>query len=346
MAGDTVQESSPIVTTQERPVTRTGPRLIAMFVYALLVLTWTLTLGIPNDSVTVFLFLWVGTIAWNIEAPPRYHLNFLRDWWLPVVLLVVYFYSRGLTDELGIPVHWQMPIDVDRAMFGGTIPTETLQAAWCGDPCLRSSEPHWWDLLFTTVYATHFLTGLTLAAVLWMRNRTEWLKWMRRYLAINFAGLICYILYPMAPPWLASEEGYLGPIARITSRGWDDIGLSRIDVILSNVGNPVAAMPSLHAGIAFLVAFYGIERLRSPWRFLLIAYPLAMSTALVYNGEHYVIDVIAGAVLAVAVLFGCRRWEAWRAGKRAAGQADGPAERPAEARSASPGPREHEVLEG
>ena len=103
----------------------------------------------------------------------------------------------------------------------------------------------------------------------------------------------------MAPPWMASEEGSLhADVTRITGRGWHDIGLGRFDLVLQGVGNPVAAMPSLHAGITFLIAIYGIQRLRSPWRWLLVLYPLAMSTALVYYAEHYVIDVLAGAVLA------------------------------------------------
>ena len=34
-----------------------------------------------------------------------------------------------------------------------------------------------------------------------------------------------------------------------------------------------------------------------------------MSTALVYNAEHYVIDILAGAALAAVVLVGCQRWE-------------------------------------
>ena len=59
-------------------------------------------------------------------------------------------------------------------------------------------------------------------------------------------------------------------------------------------------MPSLHAGITFLVAMYGIWRLRTPLRWLLALYPLAMCVALVYYAEHYVVDVLAGAVLAGA----------------------------------------------
>jgi membrane-associated phospholipid phosphatase len=308
------EETETQVASNHRPLpyprTRRKVRVLSMVVFAVALLTWSHVLGIPNDTVQVFLWLWVGTIAWNIEARPAYHLNFLKDWWLPVVGLIVYFYSRGLTDNLALPVHFTMPIDFDTWVGRGEIPTERLQHALCGNPCDKTSDPRWYDLYFTTVYATHFLAGLTIAAVLWVRSRPEWVKWMRRYLVINFGALAIYIVYPMAPPWMASEEGYLhATIPRITARGWSDIGLGRIDLILHGVGNPVAAMPSLHAGITFLIAIYGIQRLRSPWRWLLVLYPLSMCTALIYNGEHYLIDVLAGGLLAAMVLVGCQLWE-------------------------------------
>jgi membrane-associated phospholipid phosphatase len=296
------------------PVTRRRVRAIAMVVYAVAVLVWSDLLGIPNDTVQVFVWLWFGTIAWNIEAPWRYHLRFVRDWSIPLVGLIVYFYSRGLTDELGLPVHITMPIRVDEWLGGGTLPTAWLQDRLCGDPCLRESDPRWYDVFFTTVYASHFLTGLTIAAVLWVRKREEWLLFMRRYLAINFGALIVYITYPMAPPWMASEEGYIREsIPRLTGRGWRDLGLGRLDLVLQGVGNPVAAMPSLHAGITFLVAMYGIWRLRTPLRWLFLLYPLSMCVTLVYYGEHYVVDVLAGGLLAALVMVGCGLWERRRA---------------------------------
>jgi hypothetical protein len=296
--------------TELRPVTRPPVRTAAMTAFATLLVGWSTWLGVPNDTVQVFAWLWLGTIAWHVEAPWRYHLRFLRDWSLPMVGLVVYFYSRGLTDELGLPVHYTMPIRFDEWMFGGVLPTEWLQDRLCSDPCERDSSPRWYDVLLTTVYASHFLTGLTVAAVLWIRERGAWLRWMRRYVTINFGALVVYIVYPMAPPWMASELGLIdADLPRITGRGWDDLGLGRFDLVLQGVGNPVAAMPSLHAGIAFLVAMHGIWRLRSPLRFLLPLYPLAMSFALVYYAEHYVVDILAGAVLAALVMVGCGMWE-------------------------------------
>ncbi len=94
-------------------------------------------------------------------------------------------------------------------------------------------------------------------------------------------------------------------------------GLHRANVVLNGVGNPVAAMPSLHAGTAVLVAAYGIWRLRTPWRWLLLAYPLSMCVALVYLAEHYVVDEIAGALLALVVMVVASAWERSRAVRQA-----------------------------
>ena len=294
-----------------------------MTAYAAALLAWSLTIGIPNDTVGVTLWLWLGVTAWD----PQRAGDFARDWWRPILVLVGYWFLRGLADDanrlIGRPVVVQAPIDFDRwvaSWFGGHgTPTEILQRHWCALPagaptCTKDLPPHWWDTFFTTVYASHFVTGLTIAAVLWVRRRSEWLMWMRRYLAINFGALVCYILYPMAPPWMASEQGYVSDvIPRLTSRGWRDLGLDRFNLILQGVGNPVAAMPSLHAGITFLVAMYGIWRLRTPLRFLLVLYPLAMCVTLVYYAEHYVVDVLAGGVLAALVMVACGLWERRRA---------------------------------
>ncbi|MFS3128926.1 phosphatase PAP2 family protein [Nocardioides sp. Bht2] len=287
-------------------------RVLAFGVFLAALAFWTSKFGIPSDTVQIFVWLWGATIAWNIQEPAQHHLGFLRDWWAPLLALVLYFYGRGLADELyAMPVAFTMPIDVDKWMFGGHLPTLWLQEQWCGSPCDPHSDARWYDLVFTMVYSTHFIFGLTLAVVLWLRNRVEWKKWMRRYIGLNFAGLAVYILYPMAPPWMASRDGYMvgEEVVRLTSRGWGDSGLGRYHLILTGVGNPVAAMPSLHAGTAFLIAFYLMTRFKKTWSWIFLLYPIVMSLGLIYYAEHYVIDTIAGAALAVAVIAVCGWWE-------------------------------------
>ncbi len=302
-------------------------RTRAMTAYAALLLLWSWYVGIPNDPAGVVLWIWLGTIAWDIEAPLRSHLDFWRDWWKPLLLMVVYWLGRGLADEIGVPVHYEMPIRLDEwlsSLWGrDDVPTVALQRAWCGTPCDKTLPPRWYDVLLTTVYASHFLVSLTLAGVLYVRNRLEWTRWLRRYITLLFAGLAIYVLYPMAPPWMASRDGYLPEVHRLTSRGWSalefhGVDLHRQTMIMFGMANKVAAMPSLHCGIACLVALYGISRLRSSprWsalRWLLLLYPLAMALALTYFAEHYVIDAICGCVLAGLVMLGVGRWERRRA---------------------------------
>jgi membrane-associated phospholipid phosphatase len=83
--------------------------------------------------------------------------------------------------------------------------------------------------------------------------------------------------------------------------------------------NRVAAMPSLHLAFACLVALFIAGRLRSRWRALLALYPAAMGLALVYQGEHYVLDLVAGAGYAVAVHAGLAGFERRRSARRRAG---------------------------
>jgi membrane-associated phospholipid phosphatase len=290
-----------------------------MAIAAILIALWIWRLGFPKDPVSVIAWLWLVTIAWNIEAPWRYHLKFLRDWWLPLLALIVWFYSRALVSRLGVPVHVTMPLRVDSWFDGGTTLNARLQHALCGNPCSPRTPASWFDPLLAVVYISHFFAGLTLALVLYMRSRAEWVRWMRRYVAISFGALAIFLVYPMAPPWMAARDGYTEHIGRITVRGLRHLGLGHIDAVLRGGTNQTAAMPSLHAGMATLVALYAIERLRTPWRFLALIYPVTMSFTLIYLGEHYVIDCVAGALLALLVMLGCRMWES-----RHTDPADGP----------------------
>jgi PAP2 superfamily len=282
-----------------------------MSAYVLILASYSKIVGLPSDTIQVFAWMWAGTVAWNIQAPPRSHLVFVRDWWPALAVLEIYLYSRGLTDNIGLSVHITAPIDVDAWLGGGELPTQHLQQALCGDPCQRSNPPHWYDGALTLVYYTHFIGAPLVALTLYLRNRVVWLSFMRRYVTLYMAGLLVYITYPMAPPWMASRDGYVdgATVVRITGRGWDELNIEHFHQWLSRTGNQVAAMPSLHAGTAALIAFYGIARLRSRWRGLLMLYPIAMSFMLVYYGEHYVVDIIAGWALALVVLIACTDWE-------------------------------------
>ena len=80
--------------------------------------------------------------------------------------------------------------------------------------------------------------------------------------------------------------------------------------------NDVAAMPSLHAAFALLFTLCLWRLVPRYVRPLLAVYPAAMALALVYSGEHYVVDCIAGWVYAVAA-FATVNWAFERHAQRA-----------------------------
>jgi hypothetical protein len=293
---------------------RTRPVACLLLVVSF-VLFWRFV-GLPADPVSIFIWLWAATVAWNISAPARSHLAFPRDWWPFVALLVVYGYSRGIADNLGRSVHVMTPIRFDEWLGGGTLPTAWMQEHLCGNPCTGAQPAHWYDLIASTVYFSHFVVPLSLAVALWMHDRSDWAAYMRRLITLDAAALLIYILYPMAPPWWASEYGYYPgqTLGRITHDGWQVLGLNTAKnwlVKADELSNPVAAMPSLHMATALLVAIVVIHRLRSRWRWLLLAYPVAMGATLVYCAEHYVMDLLVGVLLVGVVLAVMPHIESW-----------------------------------
>jgi membrane-associated phospholipid phosphatase len=75
-------------------------------------------------------------------------------------------------------------------------------------------------------------------------------------------------------------------------------------------------MPSLHTAFATIIALFVAQQIHSRWRWLLVLYPIAMGCSLVYLGEHYVIDLLAGVGYALAVHVLVSRWERRRRSRR------------------------------
>jgi len=277
---------------------------------------WWVLLGLPlTDPILSYLWLWLATVVWRSDLPWRTHLRFGRDWLPVVVLLEAYNLSRGFADNGATP-HVLELVAADKAMSGwltgGQVPT-----VWLQQHLYDPRVVHWWDVVVSWVYFSHFVTALAVALVLWVRDRTRWGAFMRRWFFLSAAGLTTYFAYPAAPPWWAAKYGLIEPVARISTRGWQAIGLHGAGNVL-NAGqlasNPVAAMPSLHTAFALFVVVFFLPRVRRRWWPLLLAYPLAMTFTLVYSGEHYMIDVLVGwAYVGVtfAVVGWLERWWPW-----------------------------------
>jgi len=206
--------------------------------------------------------------------------------------------GRGGANRLGLGLHVAGPAAVDRSLFG-EVPSVWLQER------LVDGSRHWYDAAAALVYVTHFVSIPLLTAVTWFLLRDRFAAWVAAVLAFTALGVGGYVVYPAAPPWLASDWGVIGAVNRISSPGWDYLQLGfvgRLIVSGQQDSNPVAAMPSLHAGSALLVALFLWPVANRLWRTVLAGYVLLMGLALVYTGEHYVVDVVAGWLTASAAV--------------------------------------------
>lgn len=295
-------------------------RRVAMPLFAAVVTTFILTVGLPTDFSMIFVWLWGATICWNIAEPPKSHLLWLRDWGPLLVLLLTYDISRGWARSIQ-PPHIQELIDFDRTLFGGELPN-----VWLQEKLYDPDAIHWWDVLASVVYMSHFVASLIVAVVLYLNSRGTWAAFMRRWLLLTGMTLVTYFLYPAAPPWWASRFGYVTEhVERMSGRGWHAIGLDGASRLLDmgvGMSNPTAAMPSLHSGWAAMIVAFFLPRVAKKWWPLLLAYPLAMTFTLVYTGDHYIVDVLVAwtyvAISCLVVSAGERWWRKRTAKKRRA----------------------------
>jgi membrane-associated phospholipid phosphatase len=311
-----------------RPIHALGWRRLrwgAFGVYFTLLAWIVATNGVPTGRTTLAVIIMTGLALTSIGHSWRHAGRVVVDWLPFTAVLLLYDRTRGIADHLGIAVHESDILRAERWCFGGTEPT-----VWLQQHLYSPAHVYWYDALFTLVYTSHFLATPILAAVLWLRDRAHWVRYISRVVVLAFTGLVTYCLFPEAPPWMAARDGLTDPVARLSARGWIWLHAGNLDHVLANAqkegSNPVAAMPSLHEAFAVLVALMIASRLRTRWRYLLALYPVAMGVTLVYTGEHYVLDLVAGLGYALAVHFALNRWEARRADRRLEPQVRAPAD--------------------
>ena len=110
-------------------------------------------------------------------------------------------------------------------------------------------------------------------------------------------GLATYLALPTAPPRLMSGA-YIDTVAQESQYGWWTSHASA-PAGLGGLTNELAAMPSLHVGWAVWVAWIVWRTTRSsPYRILGVAYPGVTSVVVVGTGNHWTLDVLAGAAVA------------------------------------------------
>jgi len=175
------------------------------------------------------------------------------------------------------------------------------------------------------VAASYFYAGLhylaTPAILLLARRRGGWLYW-RGYWTLVLASALAlagYALFPTAPPRLVPDLGIIDVLRAYADFGWWGSAASAPRGI-GDATNQYAAMPSMHFGWALWcsIQMWGFGSRR--WRAVAIAYPSILAVVVLATGNHFAIDVLAGAACVVvaqtAVVLIHRNWPKTVSGHR------------------------------
>jgi membrane-associated phospholipid phosphatase len=149
--------------------------------------------------------------------------------------------------------------------------------------------PH---LVLDVANRTYFLSQFVVstAFLLWAYAvHTDRFSRLRNALvAANGVALIVLFVYPVAPPRMTPGSGLIDTLS--TNR------VSLHSALIDALNNPYSAMPSLHASYAIAIGAAGVVLTRSWWaRLLWAAYPALVIFSVIATGNHFVLDVIAGA---------------------------------------------------
>lgn len=217
--------------------------------------------------------------------------------------LAAYKMPHDDPDALERRVHIDYPVTVDRALGLGELPNVRLQRAFGAPGRIQWREkilvwPHW--IWFMVPHSA-------VAYILW-RHRDRFPAAAVRMYAVFDVGALVYWAVPTAPPWYAAKEGRLGAASgqqvavrrMMTEYGEEFWGDAWPPLYSFFGGNPLAAMPSLHFATSVMAAHLLSEVGPGPglvgW-----TYTGLLGVALVYLGEHYVIDLLVGLALTEGV---------------------------------------------
>jgi hypothetical protein len=176
---------------------------------------------------------------------------------------------------------------------------------------LHLSPEHWLNHAFTDhawlgipadfAYASlHYLITAGVLVWIWRRHREHYVH-ARIWLGLTtLLGLVGFVAFPTAPPrMLAPSFGFVDILAQHASIGWWGTG-GGTPRGLGAVTNEYAAMPSLHVGWALWCGLLIFRHSRHrPLRILGLLYPATIAVVVMGTANHYLLDCLAGAAVAL-----------------------------------------------
>jgi len=278
-------------------VRRRRPRLLLVgsVVYLALIFGVMLWRGVSIEPEWTLLALLVVAIALGRGR------TFIEDWAPFLLLFFAYEAMRGFAAKTGFAPHDLSGLE--RALFGGAIPTLVLQRAFY-NPGVVGVQ----DVVAMIFYFMHFVLPIVVGFIFWLNSREHYRRYIAALLLMSFLAFVTYLFWPSAPPWYQLHD-----VVKINDHTVHSLwGYTLVSPIYHSFNpNPFAAFPSLHAAYPALATVYAWSRYRALGIGLLL-WTAGVLLSIVYLGEHYVVDALAGFVYVAVAAFIVESFTRWR----------------------------------
>ena len=256
--------------------------LLVLFLLAVLVAFFQRELGVEAFWLLgVFAFL-TGFVLASAVLPVRHPVWHAVHDFSPVLLVPVIFNTLGPIIDCASPRRWDTTFsELDRYLVG------EFPRLWRG----VLGRPSWFVDLNSVLYLSYYLVPVIVAVMLYRgRARAEFRRVVFTITLTFYASYVGYFMFPTMGPRLPPQGEWLlvgGTVSAAARMFVEFSERTRTD-----------AFPSGHTAVALVCLFFAWSTSRNLFAVLLpLVAGIMFSTVYLYY--HYVVDVVAGGMLAI-----------------------------------------------
>jgi membrane-associated phospholipid phosphatase len=242
----------------------------------------------------------MGTVARDQDVPRSWSQRALRrltrrrdgraPLWIELAIIAWLFWLYDVINDLA-PLRHALALANARSLLQferslGLDPELTLNRWLAGHATLASFASYYY-------FFAHAVITFAVLVWLWWWRPNRYVALRTALVIINLVAFVVFWRYPLAPPRSFPALGFIDVIARSHAL------VSWHSGVLVRDADQFAAMPSLHVAWALwsAVAVWQCTR-HAAIRALAALYPLLTGLIVLATGNHYLLDVLAGATTA------------------------------------------------
>jgi len=198
-------------------------------------------------------------------------------------LYLLYELIGGVMSPLKNEIDWFTPARFEYLIFGNVLSV-----------IFQQYRTNFLDSFFTVIYISHPFYLLLLSIILYRKHRGVFKRFSRTMVITCYVAFLIFLLYPAAPPWLATKDV-------------DNIPRTLLNNFYANLRIPItyegfarnlyAAVPSLHCALAWNSTLC-VRKLGKKYGVLMFCFAASLWIATIYTGNHFILDIILGILLA------------------------------------------------